>query len=180
MARPADVVERVMALPHERLDESLRFLRPDAEWRPGPGQPVLRGHEEIRTYVVDELRRLGPDVPQPVPSMLFERERVVLVYGQLKIPRRGMERPYTEVQPIAWVYELEGDLIARVAIFDDWEMAREAAGVPLGTPPTRTLGGELWRPAVALPGRSAAELVRALRAPAVVLAGRLRADAARA
>jgi hypothetical protein len=169
MARPADVVERVMALRHDRLEESLEHLRPDAEWRPGPGRPVLRGHEEIRAYVQDEVRRLGPEVPVAVPSMLFEQGSVVLVYGQLKIPRRGTERPYTEVQPIAWVYELDGDLIARLTIYGQWETAREAAGVPRGTPPTRTLRGESWRPAVAAGGRSAAELVRSLRAPAAAL-----------
>jgi hypothetical protein len=148
MGRPADVVERVLRTQHMRLDESLTNLRPDARWAPGAGQPVLRGHEEIRSFVAAELQRLGAEVPQVHASMLFERGDTVLAYGQLRWPRGGGGRRYTEVLPAAWVFELDGELIASVTAFEDWESAREAAGVPPGSRPTRRLSAELWHPAV--------------------------------
>ena len=129
----------MMELGHERLDESLAFVRPDATWIPRPGEDPVRGHEEIRAYIAAELRRLGAAVPDALPAMLFEQDRVVLVLGELRIPHKLKARPYTELQPIAWVYEFEGELIARAETFDRWEAARSAADVPVGTPPTRKL-----------------------------------------
>jgi hypothetical protein len=150
MGHRADVVERVLALGHRRLDESLQLLTENAAWLPGPGRPVVRGHDEIRAFVAAELQRLGSAVPDAVPAMLFERESVVLVLGQIRIPHKERARPYTEMQPIGWVYEFDGDLIGRVSAFGSWEKARAAAGVPAGTPPTRLLKGGLWHPAVAV------------------------------
>jgi len=151
MSHHADVVERIHALGHERLDESLQLMTDDAAWLPGPGQEVVRGHEEIRTHVAAELERWGPEVPDALPAMLFERDSTVLVLGQLRITHTGRERPYTEMQPIAWVYEFEGELIASVTVFGSWEKARTAADMPAGMPPTRTLAGKLWHPASAAP-----------------------------
>jgi hypothetical protein len=151
MSHRIEVVERIHALGHERLDESLRLMTDDAAWLPGPGQPVLRGHEEIRGFVAAELQRYGAAVPDALPAMLFEHDGVVLVLGQLRIPHTERERPYTEMQPIAWLYEFEGELIARVSVYGSWEKARTAAGVPPGTAPTRTLAGSLWHPAAAPP-----------------------------
>ena len=62
-------------------------------------------------------RAVGSEVPDALPAMLFERNSTVLVLGQLKITHTGRERPYTEMQPIAWVYEFEGELIASVTVF---------------------------------------------------------------
>ena len=47
------------------------------------------------------------------------------------------------MQQIAWVYEVEGDKVARVTIYRTWEEARRAAGIEPGTPPTRRFNR--WR-----------------------------------
>jgi hypothetical protein len=153
MGRPADVVERIVALGYERLEESLALMSETAEWTPLPGQPAVRGHEAIRRFVTSELRRLGPDVPEALPALVFERGQTVLVLGQLRVPRQGGKRRFTEVRPIAWLYEIEDDLVASITTYDDWDHARDVAGVPATMAPTRTLEGSLWHPAVAQPGR---------------------------
>jgi ketosteroid isomerase-like protein len=157
MRRPADLVEHLVALGHERLDESLALLRDDVEMIPSPERDPLRGRDEIRAYVADQLRRLGSEVPETVPAMLFEQGDVVLLYAQLRTRRRRRDREFTDVQPIAWVYEIRDGLVARVREFNDWETARKAAGIPASSAPTRTLRTGLhpavarpqWRPAFA-------------------------------
>ncbi len=161
MGRSADVVERIVALGYERLEESLALMAEHAEWTPLPGHDVVRGQEAIRGFVDSELRRLGPDVPEALPALLFERGETVLVLGQLRMPRQGSKRRFTEVRPIAWVYEIEDGKIARITAYGDWDRAREVAGVPATMAPTRTLKGSLWHPAVALPGRRRAPLRQA-------------------
>ena len=47
------------------------------------------------------------------------------------------------MQQIAWVYEVEGDRIARVTVYRTWAEARRAAGIEPGTPPTRRFNH--WR-----------------------------------
>jgi hypothetical protein len=90
------------------------------------------GHERLS----ETLERLHPDVPEPVTSSLTQNGDVVLVYGQLRVPHtRG--RRFVEMQQIAWVYEVEGDRVARVTIYRTWAEARRAAGIEPGTPPTR-------------------------------------------
>ena len=143
---PTDLVERVMALGPERLAESLELLHPDAVWIHDTDRPPLHGHDEIRAFVAEELERLGTDVPEPVVMSLTERGDVVVVYGQLRIPRTEGKR-FVELQQIAWVHEIAGDRIARVTIYKTWEAARRAAGIAPGTPPTRRYGS--WQLAVA-------------------------------
>jgi ketosteroid isomerase-like protein len=139
---PAELVERVIELGHERLSETLELLHPDAEWIPDAGSPPIRGHDEIASFVAAELERLRPDVPEPITSSLTQHGNVVLVYGQLKIPHTGGRR-FVEMRQIAWVYEVEGDRIARVTMFRTWAEARRAAGIEPGTPPTRRFNP--WR-----------------------------------
>jgi len=146
---PTELVERVLALGHERLEESLQLLHPDAEWRVVPGSPPLRGHEEIAAFVAAELERYGPDVPEPVTTSMTQRDDTVLVYGQLKIPHSSGRR-FVEMQQVAWVYEISGDRIAKVTMFRNWDEARAAAGIPAGTPPTRRFRN--WQLAVAVLG----------------------------
>jgi ketosteroid isomerase-like protein len=143
-----DLVERVIALGHERLAETLELLHPDAEWIVDTERPPLRGHAEIAAFVAAELERLGADVPEPVPISLTAQGDVVLVYGQLRTPRGGARR-FVEVEQIAWVYEVAGERIARVTIFKTWEAARRAAGIAADTPPSRRYRG--WQLAVARP-----------------------------
>jgi len=144
---PADLVERVMELGAERLAESLELMHSDAEWIHDPDRPPLRGHDEIRAFVTGELERLGTEVPEPVLMSLTESGDVVVVYGQLRIPRTGGKR-FVEMQQIAWVHEVAGERIARVTMFKTWEAAREAAGIAPGTPPTRRYRS--WQLAVAV------------------------------
>ncbi len=59
-----------------------------------------------------------------------------------RIPHTGGRR-FVEMRPIAWVYEVEGDKVARVTIYRTWEEARRAAGIEPGTPPTRRFNR--WR-----------------------------------
>jgi ketosteroid isomerase-like protein len=139
---PTELVERVIELGHERLPETLELLHPDAEWIVDRERPPLRGHEAIASFVADELERLGADVPEPITNSLIQHGNVVLVNGQLRIPHtRG--RRFVEMQQIAWVYEVEGDRIARVTVYKTWADARKAAGIEPGTPPTRRFNQ--WR-----------------------------------
>jgi ketosteroid isomerase-like protein len=133
---PTELVERVIELGHERLPETLELLHPDAVWVLDGGRPPLHGHEEISRFVATEIERLRPDVPEPITSSLTQHGNVVLVNGQLRIPHTGGRR-FVEMQQIAWVYEVEGDKVARVTIYRTWEEARRAAGIEPGTPPTR-------------------------------------------
>jgi ketosteroid isomerase-like protein len=133
---PADLVQRVIALGIERLDEALELLHPDAVWVPDRDRPPLRGREEIANFVAAELERLEPDVPEPLTTSLTAQGDTVLVYGQLRVPHTGGRR-FVEMQPIAWVYEVEDGRVARVTIYRTWEEARAAAGIAPGTPPTR-------------------------------------------
>jgi len=144
--RPTDIVERVLELGHERLQETLEHLHPDAEWIVDTSRPPIRGHEEIAAFVAAELERLGPDVPESVPSSMTVNGDKVLVYGQLRTPH-STGRRFVEVGQIAWVFEIEGDRISRVTIYRTWEAARKAAGIEPGTPPTRRYRG--WQLAVA-------------------------------
>jgi ketosteroid isomerase-like protein len=139
---PTELVERVIELGHERLPETLELLHPDAVWVLDDERPPLRGHDEITRFVAEELERLRPDVPEPITSSLTQHGNVVLVNGQLRIPHTGGRR-FVEMQQIAWVYEVEGDKVARVTIYRTWEEARRAAGIDPGTPPTRRLNP--WR-----------------------------------
>jgi ketosteroid isomerase-like protein len=139
---PTELVERVIELGHERLPETLELLHPDAVWVLDDERPPLRGHDEIARFVAEELERLRPDVPEPITSSLTQHGNVVLVNGQLRIPHtRG--RRFVEMQQIAWVYEVEGDRIARVTVYKTWADARKAAGIDPGTPPTRRFNQ--WR-----------------------------------
>jgi ketosteroid isomerase-like protein len=133
---PAELVQRVIALGIERLDETLELLHPDVVWVPDQERPPLRGRDEITAFIAAELERLAPDVPEPVTTSLTARGDTVLVYGQLRVPHTTGRR-FVEMQPIAWVYEVEGDRVARVTIYRTWEEARAAAGIAPGTPPTR-------------------------------------------
>ncbi len=139
---PTELVERVIELGHERLSETLELLHPDAVWVLDDDRPPLRGHEQIARFVAEELERLRPDVPEPVTSSLTQHGNTVLVNGQLRIPHTGGRR-FVEMQQIAWVYEVEGDKVARVTIYRTWEEARRAAGIDPGTPPTRRFNP--WR-----------------------------------
>jgi ketosteroid isomerase-like protein len=139
---PTELVERVIELGHERLPETLELLHTDAEWIVDDERPPLRGHDEITRFVAAELERLRPDVPEPITNSLTQHGNVVLVNGQLRIPHtRG--RRFVEMQQIAWVYEIEGDRIARVTAYKTWADARKAAGIDPGTPPTRRFNR--WR-----------------------------------
>lgn len=144
---PAELVERVMALGHQRLAETLELLHPDAEWVVDPGRPPLRGHAEITAFVAGELERLGPEVPEPLTTSLTANGDVVLVYGQLRIPHRT-GRHFVEMQQVAWVHEVKGDRVARITSFKSWDEARAAAGIAPGTPPTRRIRD--WRLALGL------------------------------
>jgi ketosteroid isomerase-like protein len=139
---PTELVERVIELGHERLPETLELLHPDAEWVLDDERPPLRGHDEIARFVAEELERLRPDVPEPITNSLTQRGNVVLVNGQLRIPHTSGRR-FVEMQQIAWVYEVEGDRIARVTVYRTWAEARRAAGIEPGTPPTRRFNP--WR-----------------------------------
>ena len=139
---PTELVERVIELGHERLPETLELLHPDAVWVLDDERPPLRGREEIARFVGEELERLRPDVPEPVTSSLTQHGNTVLVNGQLRIPHTGGRR-FVEMQQIAWVYEVEGDKVARVTIYRTWAEARRAAGIEPGTPPTRRFNP--WR-----------------------------------
>ena len=145
---PTELVERVIALGHERLPEALQLLHPDVEWVVDTDQPPVRGHDGITQFVATELERLGPDVPEAITTSLTRRGDVVLVYGQLRIPHTGGRR-FVEMQQAAWVYEVAGDRVARITLYKTWEEARKAAGIEAGTPPTRRLRN--WRLAVARP-----------------------------
>lgn len=79
---PTDLVERVMALGPVRLAESLELLHPDAVWIHDTDRPPLHGHDESGD--------------------------VVVVYGQLRIPRTEGKR-FVELRQIAWVHEIAGD-----------------------------------------------------------------------
>jgi ketosteroid isomerase-like protein len=149
---PAELVERAIALGHERLAETLELLHPDAEWIVDAARPPLRGHDEITEFVASELERLGSEVPEPVLTSITEQGDVVLVYGQLKIPHTTGRR-FVEMQQAAWVYEVKRQRISRITRYRTWEEARKAAGVAPGTPPTRRL--QSWRLAVALRPRLA-------------------------
>src|SRR4051794_33652542 len=139
---PTQLVERAIELGHERLPETLQLLHPDAEWIVDHERPPLRGHDQIARFVAAELERLGNEVPEPITSSLTQHGNVVLVNGQLRIPHtRG--RRFVEMQQIAWVYEVEGDRIARVTVYKTWADARKAAGIDPGTPPTRRFNQ--WR-----------------------------------
>ena len=139
---PTELVERVIDLGHERLPEALELLHPDAVWVLHDERPPLHGREEIARFVAAELERLHPDVPEPVASSLTQHGNTVLVYGQLRIPHTGGRR-FVEMQQIAWVYEVEGDKVARVTLYRTWAEARRAAGIEPGTPPTRRFNP--WR-----------------------------------
>ena len=139
---PTELVERVIELGHERLSETLELMHPDAVWVLHDERPPLHGHEEIARFVAAELERLRPDVPEPITSSMTQHGNVVLVNGQLRIPHTGGRR-FVEMQQIAWVYEVEGDKVARVTIYRTWEEARRAAGIEPGTPPTRRFNP--WR-----------------------------------
>ena len=145
---PTELVEQVIQLGHERLDETLELLHPDVEWIIDRDQPPVRGREAISTYVTGELERLGPEVPEALTTSMTERGDVVLVYGQLKIPH-SQGRRFVEMQPVAWVYEVDGERISRITMYQSWDEARAAAGIEPGTPPTRRFRS--WRFAVALP-----------------------------
>jgi SnoaL-like protein len=151
---PTEIVERVMALGHERLAESLQLLHPDAEWIPDD-RPPLRGHEEIAAFVAKELDRLGAEVPEALPTSMTQHGDVVLVYGQLRIPHTGGRR-FVEMQQVAWVFEIAGDRIARIKMFKTWDEARAAAGIAPGTPPTRRFRN--WQLTIGLGRRPAAGL----------------------
>jgi hypothetical protein len=154
LVEPTEVVERVIELGHRRLPEALELLHPDAEFTPDEGGSTLRGHDEIAAFITAELERYGPDVPEPLTTSLTTRGDTVLVYGQLRIPHNSGRR-FVEMQQMAWVYEVEGDRVARVSVFRSWDEARTAAGIAPGTPPTRRFGG--WQLAVGL-GRPATGL----------------------
>ena len=139
---PTELVERVIDLGHERLPEALELLHPDAVWVVDDERPPLHGREEIARFVGEELERLRPDVPEPITSSLTQHGNVVLVNGQLRIPHTGGRR-FVEMQQIAWVYEVEGDKVARVTLYRTWAEARRAAGIEPGTPPTRRFNP--WR-----------------------------------
>jgi ketosteroid isomerase-like protein len=143
---PTELVERAIALGHERLPETLALLHEDAEWIPDTDRPPLRGRDAIAGYVAEELERLGEDVPEAITNTITQRDNVVLVYGQLRIPHTTGRR-FVEMQQIAWVYEIRDDRIAKVTIYKTWEEARKAAGIEPGTPPTRRFNQ--WRLAVA-------------------------------
>jgi ketosteroid isomerase-like protein len=143
---PTELVELVIELGHERLADALELLHPDAEWVVDTNRPPLRGHDEITRFVAEELERLGADVPERITNTLTQRGNVVLVYGQLRIPHTH-GRPFVEMRQIAWVYEVEGDRIARVTVYRTWAEAGRAAGIEPGTPPTRRF--QHWRLAVA-------------------------------
>ncbi len=145
---PIELVERVIALGHERLPETLELLHPDVEWVVDTDQPPVRGHDGITEFVTTELERLGPEVPEAITTSLTRRGDVVLVYGQLRIPHTGGHR-FVEMQQAAWVYEVAGDRVARITLYKTWEEARKAAGIEPGTPPTRRLRN--WRLASARP-----------------------------
>jgi ketosteroid isomerase-like protein len=145
---PTELVERAITLGHERLPEALQLLHPDVEWVVDTDRPPVRGRDEIAEFVAAEVERLGPEVPEAVPTSITRRGDVVLVYGQLRIPHTGGRR-FVEMQQAAWVYEIAGDRIARITLYKSWEEARDAAGIEPGTPPTRRLRN--WRLAVGGP-----------------------------
>ena len=149
---PTELVEQLIALGHQRLNEALQLLHPDAEWVLDDGRPPLRGHAEISSFVAQELERLGSEVPEPLTTSLTENGDVVLVYGQLRIPHNTGRR-FVEMQQVAWVYEVRGDRVARITMYRSWDEARAAAGIAPGTPPTRRLRN--WQLALGL-GRRAA------------------------
>src|SRR4051794_22530154 len=139
---PTQLVERAIELGHERLPETLQLLHPDAEWIVDQERPALRGHDQIARFVAEELERLGNEVPEAITSSITQHGNVVLVKGQLRIPpTRG--RRFVEMQQIAWVYEVEGERIARVTGYRSWAEAGRAAGIEPGTPPTRRFNP--WR-----------------------------------
>ena len=61
---PTEIVEKVMALGHERLTESLELMHPDAEWIVDSDRPPLRGHEEIATFVTVSSPASGRRCPR--------------------------------------------------------------------------------------------------------------------
>ena len=152
---PTEIVERVIALGHERLAESLELMHPDAEWIVDSDRPPLRGHEEIAAFVAEELARLGTEVPEALPTSMTQHGDLVLVYGQLRIPHSGGRR-FVEMQQVAWVYEVCGDRVAKVTMYSSWDQARDAAGIAPGTPPTRRFRN--WQFAIGLGRRPAAGL----------------------
>ena len=142
MGAQGEIVRRIMARWPDGVEESMRLLRPDAEWIPGPGRPSVRGLEAIQAQLADELERIGPCMPELAPEMLFERDGVVLVCGHVRYTRTRSEWSYVEVRPTAWLYEFDGELIARVVVFDDWNLARATAAFAQELPPTSTMRGE--------------------------------------
>ena len=152
---PTEIVERVIALGHERLAEALELVHPDAELIVDSDRPPLRGHEEIAAFVAAELDRLGTEVPEVLPTTMTQHGDVVLVYAQLRIPHSGGRR-FVEMQQVAWVYEVCGDRVAKVSMYSSWEQARTAAGIAPGTPPTRRFRN--WQLAIGLGRRPAAGL----------------------
>jgi ketosteroid isomerase-like protein len=150
---PTEIVEKVMALGHERLAEALELLHPDAEWIPDSDRPPLRGHDEIAAFVAEELDRLGTEVPEVLPTSMTQHGDLVLVYAQLRIPHTTGRR-FVEMQQVAWVYEVSGDRVAKVAMYSSWDQARTAAGIAPGTPPTRRFRN--WQLAIGLGRRPAA------------------------
>jgi SnoaL-like domain len=140
MGRPGDIVERVIALGHRRLPESLALLHPDAEWILGPGQAPIRGRADIRRHMEHEIERLGAALPEAVPLTLIENGDRVVVLGQLRTPRIVDDRRVTEVSPIGFVYDVASEQITRVSVFPSWATARAEASVDPAAPPSRRLG----------------------------------------
>src|SRR3954447_16158034 len=97
MPGAGEIVERVIALGHERLGEALELMTADAEWLPEPDGPPLRGREAIRAHVEREIARLGAPVPEALPMSLLEAGDRVVVFGQVRTPRSHGDRSYVEV-----------------------------------------------------------------------------------
>src|SRR4051794_29110450 len=106
MPGAGEIVERVIALGHERLGEALELLTADAEWVPEPDRAPLIGREAIRAHVEREIARLGVPLPEALPMSLLEADDRVVVFGQVRTPRSHGERTYVEVTAMAWLYEL--------------------------------------------------------------------------
>ena len=131
-------------------------MHPDAEWIVDSDRPPLRGHEEIAAFVTAELARLGPEVPEALPTSMTQHGDVVLVYGAAPDP--ALRRP-----------PLRRDAAGRLGLRDLRRPRREghdvqllgrrpatAAGIAPGTPPTRRFRN--WQLAIGLGRRPAAGL----------------------
>jgi hypothetical protein len=120
--RPAAVVERMAA----RRDpvERLPYMDRDIEFQTYGSDHVYRGVASARRLIREAAE--DPARPRVAAISVVEKGDDAVVLGSVSLPRDGV---YVEHRPAAWLVTVLDGKVRRVLTYDNWDEARDAAGV---------------------------------------------------